>query len=132
MSKGNADIARRTFELWNLGDLDEWGRMHHPDVIVDPPDGWPESEQPRSREQWLAQAIRLTDSWDSQHIEVNRITEAGDRVVVLFSWITRGKGSRIDLVTDMACVATMQDGLIRRLAYFSDEAEALEAAGLSK
>ena len=132
MSQGNAEIARRTFELWNRGELDEWGLMHHPDVVVDPPDGWPESEQPRSREQWLAQAIRLTDSWDSQHIEVKRIAEVGDRVVVLFSWITRGKGSHIDLVTDMACLATLQDGLIVRVTYFIDEAEALKAAGLSK
>jgi ketosteroid isomerase-like protein len=101
-------------------------------VVVVPPDGWPEGEQPRSREEWLAQAALLRDSWTEQRIEVRRIADAGDRVLVLFTWVTTGKGSRIALETDMGCVATVHDGLITHLVYFSDHAQALAAVGLAQ
>ena len=130
MSRENVELIRHVFEMWNRGDLAAWGLMHHPDVVVIPPDGWPEGEQVQSRDEWLAQAMRLTDSWEDQRIEIQTMRDAGDTVVVVFDWITRGKGSHIDLVSEMACVATVRDGLIARLAYFLDRAEALTAVGL--
>jgi ketosteroid isomerase-like protein len=132
MSQETVEIVRRQFELWNRDDLTAWGLTHHPDVTVVPPAGWPEGEQPGSREEWLAQAALLRDSWTEQRIEVRRIADAGDRVLVLFTWVTKGKGSHIALETDMGCVATVHDGLIRHLVYFSDHAQALEAVGLSE
>jgi ketosteroid isomerase-like protein len=130
MSQENLEVVRRTFELWNRGDLTEWAAMHHPNVVVVPPEGWPEGEQLRSRDGWLAQALRLMDSWDTQRVEISRIVRGDDGVLVLFRWITRGKGSQIDLIADMGAVATVRDGLITQFVYFTDQAEALEAAGL--
>ena len=132
MSQENIEVVRRIFELWNRGDLTAWISMHHPEVIIVPPDGWPEGQQARSREEWMAQARRLTDSWAEQHIEVKQIVDSGDSVLVLFSWITRGKGSDIPLVTDMASVATVHDGLVTRSMFFTDPAKALEAVRLSE
>jgi len=131
MSQENLEVMRRSFDAWNAGDLARWGAMHHPKVEVTPPDGWPESEPPRSREEWLAQAGRLIDSWASQRVDVVRIQDAGGRVVGLFEWVTRGKGSDIDLVTEMALIATVENGLITRAVYYASHAEALEAVGLS-
>jgi ketosteroid isomerase-like protein len=132
MSQENIEVVRRLFELWNRGDLTEWSLMHHPEVVIVPPDGWPEGEQSRSREEWMAQARRLTDSWAEQRIEVKRIVDAGESVLVLFSWVTRGKGSDIPLVTDMGSVAVVQDGLVTRSMFFTDQAEAIKAVGLSE
>lgn len=132
MSQENVEVVRRQFELWNRDDLTAWGLTHHPDVTVVPPAGWPEGEPPGSREEWLAQAALLRDSWTEQRIEVRRIADAGDRVLVLFTWVTQGKGSHIALETDMGCVATVHDGLITHLVYFSDHAQALAAVGLSE
>jgi ketosteroid isomerase-like protein len=133
MSQADIELVCRSFDLWNRGDLTEWIAVHHPDVVVVPPDGWPEGAQTLfSRDEWLAQAVRLIDSWAEQRFEIQRVAEAGDSVLVLFSWITRGKGSDIPLVTDMAGVATMHDGLVTRWVFFNDPAEALEAVGLSE
>ena len=132
MSQENVEIVRRSFDAWSAGDLARWGSMHHPDVVVVPPDGWPEGEQPHSREEWLAQAARLIDSWTEQRVEVRRIHDVGGRVVALFEWITRGKGSHIELRTDMALVATVRGGLITRAVYYANHVEALEAVGLSE
>ena len=131
MSQENMEVVRRSFDAWNAGDLARWVSMHHSEVIVIPPDGWPEGEPPRSRDEWLAQAGRLIDSWAEERVDVVRIHDAGDRVVALFNWVTRGRGSQIDLVTNMALIATVRDGLITRAEYYNDHDEALEAAGLS-
>jgi ketosteroid isomerase-like protein len=128
MAEQDVQVVVHTFELWNRGDLTAWISTHHPSVVVDPPEGWPEGEQPRSREEWLAQAIRLTDSWAEQRIEVERIVDSDGGVLVLFKWITRGKGSRIDLVADMGCIATVEDGLIRSWTFFNSHEEAVRAA----
>lgn len=130
MSQENVETLRRAVEAWNAGDLARWVSMHHPDVVVLPPDGWPDGATALSREEWLAQAHRLIDSWAEQRIKVTRIHDAGERVVALFEWVTRGKGSQIDLVTDMALIATVRDGLITRTIYYANHAEALEAVGL--
>jgi ketosteroid isomerase-like protein len=133
MSQADVELVYRSFDLWNRGDLTEWIAGHHPEVVVVPPDGWPEGAQTLvSRDEWLAQALRLTDSWAEQHFEIQRVADAGDSVLVLFRWITRGKGSDIPLVTDMAGVATVQDGLVTRWVFFNDPSEALEAVGLSE
>ena len=125
-----SEVVLRSFDAWNAGDLGGWLSLHHPDVVVIPPDGWPESEEPRSREAWRVQAQRLIDSWAEQRIELTRVQAAGERVLVLFEWITRGKGSSIELVSRMALVATVRDGLISRAEYYVDHDEALEAAGV--
>jgi ketosteroid isomerase-like protein len=132
MPQQNVEVVRRAFDAWNAGDLAQWGEMHHPEVVVVPPDGWPEGEPPRSREEWLAQAGRLIDSWAEQRVDVVGIHDVGERVVGLFEWVTRGKGSHIGLVTEMALIATVRDGLITRAVYYVSHAEALEAVGLSE
>jgi ketosteroid isomerase-like protein len=132
MSQENVKLVRRSFDAWNVGDLGRWISMHHPEVEVVPPEGWPEAEAPSSREEWLAQARRLLDSWAEQRVEPTQIIGTGERVVALFEWVTRGKGSHIDLMTEMALIATVRDGLITRAAYYNDHAEALQAVGLSE
>jgi ketosteroid isomerase-like protein len=121
MSQDNVELVRRSFDAWNVGDLSRWISMHHPEV-----------EPPGSREEWLAQARRLLDSWAEQRVEPKQIVDMGERVVVLFEWVTRGQGSHIDLITEMALIATVRAGLITHAAYYTDHAEALQAVGLSE
>lgn len=132
MSQEAVELMRRSFDAWNAGELDLWISLHHPEVEVVPPDGWPEGEPPRSREEWLVQAHRLIDSWAEQRVEPREIVDTGDRVLVLFDWIARGQGSQIDLDTEMALIATVHDGQITRAVYYTGHAEALAAVGLSE
>lgn len=60
MSKENVEIVRRSFDLWSEGSLDEWAQAFDPEVVVQPPDGWPEGEV-RGLDAWLRQAERLRD-----------------------------------------------------------------------
>jgi hypothetical protein len=42
MSQENVEIVQATVEAWNAGDMDARRELHDPDVIVRPPEGWPE------------------------------------------------------------------------------------------
>jgi hypothetical protein len=46
--------------------------------------------------------------------------------------VVRGRASGIELVRDDALVFELRSGKIARLDYYNDQAEALEAAGLSE
>ncbi len=36
------EIVNAAYEAWNAGDMDAFGDFYDPDVIVRPPDTWPE------------------------------------------------------------------------------------------
>ena len=122
----DVDVIRRAFQTWNDQALEEWKAVYHDDVVIVPPAGWPEGETTADLDSWLTQAMRLTDSWEEQRIEVDELREAGGHVLSVFRWVTRGKGSGIDLVTPMASISTVRDGKIARQEYYLSAEEALE------
>ena len=132
MSQENVEIVRRVYERWNNGDLAGWKEMHAPDVVVVPPEGWPEGDTSTNRDAWFDQAMRLRDSWDAQRLEVDEIRDLGDRLLSFLRWVTRGKDSGIELETPMASVTTVEGGKIVEQSYFLDQQSALKAVGLSE
>lgn len=123
-------MALAAYAAWNEGAFEDWKAMHHPDVVVMPPEGFPESEPSADREAWFTQAMRLTDSWEEQRIDIEDVEElSGGRVLATFCWITKGKDSGIRLDTPMACITTVRDGMIVRQEFFLDRGEARRAAG---
>jgi outer membrane protein assembly factor BamD len=44
VSSEGPDVVRRSFEAWNANDWRALEASYDPDVIVDPPEGWPEGE----------------------------------------------------------------------------------------
>lgn len=130
MASGNLEVARDAYEAWNRGAFDEWISMHREDVVVIPPEGFPEGAPVEDRDAWFRQAMRLTDSWEEQRIELDEMQEFADgRVLSLFRWVTKGKDSGITLETPMAAVTTVLEGRIARHEFFLDREEARRAAG---
>ena len=130
MSDADVEVVRSSFEAWNTGDLEAWAAYFAPDVVIGAPAGWPEAGADLvGRAAWIAQARLLTDSWEEQRIDPDEITSVGDRVLALFTWVTRGKDSGIDFETQMASVNTVRNGLITRAEYFMSRDAALDAAG---
>ncbi len=133
MSEENVEIVRRATEFFSKGDLDRWAEHWDPEVVVTPPKGWPEGEEPQGIEAWRRQAERLLDSWEEVRVEVDEIRPVGDdQVLVRFRYITRGKETGMCFDTPMAVVLRLRGGRIVRARYFWEYAEALEAAGLSE
>lgn len=80
---------------------------------------------PRGRERvarwlegWLA-------SWDLYEPTVERLSDAGDKVVALVRVHSRGSGSQFDLEEDMADALTFRDGQISSMRLYVARDEAL-------
>ena len=64
--------------------------------------------------------------------EVRRLVEADDRVVGLIRDVGRGKACGVPSERLFALVYALSSGKIVRITGYSDDAEALEAVGLSQ
>ena len=75
---------------------------------------------------------RVLDSFEFSSIELERITEVGDQVVVLLHIQGQGRGSGAPLDERFGHVLTMRNGKAIRFAWFTNQTEALEAVGLKE
>jgi ketosteroid isomerase-like protein len=66
------------------------------------------------------------------HLDVTRIVDAGDRVLVTTIQHGRGKGSGVDVEMPFAFVFGVRDATIVEWQIFTREAEALRAVGLDR
>ncbi len=78
-----------------------------------------------SWEQWL-------ENFEEHGFEIERISDHGDRVLVVGVEHGRGRASDASVRSRLYMVLTFRAGKILRYQEFSDEQQALEAAGLSE
>jgi ketosteroid isomerase-like protein len=127
-AEANVEIARRFTETVVRGDYKAAAAMVAPDFIVDDTD-IPESTGADSFREWIGRWDAAFESWRIEDLEVRSIGE--DRTLSLFRIYATGTGSGIELARDDASIAEFRDGKIVRIAYYNNQAQALEAAGLS-
>jgi ketosteroid isomerase-like protein len=72
------------------------------------------------------------EAWEERRLDPQRFLHINDLVVVLMHEYRRGKGSGIEVETDTAVVFTVREGRVILIQPYMDQAEALEAAGLSE
>src|SRR5687768_5312003 len=108
----NVEAVRQTLEEVNKGALP--GDVWHPDVAIDPREGWPEGGSPvKGIEDWSRQVERLRDSWEEVRIEVDDVRPAGPtRVAARFRYVTTGKDSGISFDTPMSGLYEFDGGRI--------------------
>ena len=146
MSEENLERVRQVFELFRTryssfergisnDDIAAASEIFHPDFVLDATRA-PMTDL-RGTYQGLADVIgfwgRWLEAWESIEYE-EELTDAGDRVLVTIERQTmKGKGSGIEIdFPPYWQVFTIRDGLVIRQALYLEEADALEAAGLSK
>jgi uncharacterized protein len=128
MSRQGTELVRRSFEAWNANDWPALEAAYDPDVIADPPEGWPEGEAAHGWEAVRVQFKRLKDAWENERVQVDEIEEVGDRVLAQFRWVGRGKASGVDVAEPLWALFTVRDARIVRLKYFLSRSNAVEAA----
>jgi ketosteroid isomerase-like protein len=71
------------------------------------------------------------EPWESYQTEIQCVIDAGDRVFVHVRDFGRRSGMEAEIELKGASnVWKLRDGRVARVDHFTDEAEALEAAGL--
>jgi len=132
MSQENVDLVRGGFDSFARGDLDRFFKFVDPEVEIVQPFELP---GPRTYHghKGLAEAFQSwAGEWDDFQAEVERIVDAGDRVVTLVHSRGRGRTSGVTVDQRVGYVLTIRDGKLTRWEAFLRFSEALEAVGLSE
>jgi ketosteroid isomerase-like protein len=129
MSQENVETTHRFTDALLRGDYEAAAAELGPDFEVDDTD-IPESTGTDSFYSWIGRWDEVWESWTMEDIEVRAVGD--DRTLSLFTIIAKGKGSGIELSRNDASIVAYRDGKIVRIAYYNDQAQALEATGLSE
>jgi ketosteroid isomerase-like protein len=130
MSQENVGLARQALEALRRRDLTTWLALHDDDFEVVPIRDWPE---PGARGPGAAWDFYLQnfEAFERVPLDDTELVDAGsDKVLVHQRYDLRGRASGADVEFDNWVVVTVWHGRIVRAEWFTDRAEALEAAGL--
>jgi ketosteroid isomerase-like protein len=95
------------------------------------PDVYPEGGQTFRGRQGLQRWIDTTrEVWEEWRFEVQRLLDAGDRVLVLIRVVARGGSSGVSVDRETAHIWTVRDGRVTRCEVYLDRSQAIAAAGL--
>jgi ketosteroid isomerase-like protein len=131
MSEENVEVVGRIYERWNTGDMDALRELYDPDIIMRAPEGWPEPGPFVGRDAVIREFRQVREAWDADALEpISDLRAANDRVVVRMIWHGAGHGPESSM--ELTVAFTVRNGRVYFIEYFWDDAEALEAAGLSE
>jgi ketosteroid isomerase-like protein len=121
---------RRFHDAFNRGDVEALVQMAHPDVELVRAGGMSPLKGVAALREWMK-----PDAFEEQRAEPLDFRVKGDKVLVREHVTGRGAGSGIEIDFVTFIVWTLDDhGLVKEAQGFlpHEEAEALEAAGLSE
>ena len=133
MSQENVDVVRAVLEAQRRRDWRAFRRLYHPDIEWEDASGlWGDWGSRRGFEDVRNAFLSWFEAFDHVSFDIEHIVEVGDEV--LASIRIRGRGRESGLVVDqrIPSVWTVRRGRVVRVRGYRDEAEALEAAGLSE
>jgi ketosteroid isomerase-like protein len=131
LSQENVDMTRAFIDAYNRRDFDTALENCDPEVE------WVLPELQASDSGTGHADIRrffegLDETFDELRLDPQEFVDGGDRVAVRLRHYGRGKGSGIELDTELYHqVTTFEDGRIVRIEYLTTWPAALEAAGLA-
>lgn len=119
------DVVRRIYEAWAR---DESARdFIASDVEYVNPEYAIEPGTRRGRKSFAV----IRETYQDFQLQIERMVDAGEEVVVLARYTATGRGSGIPLAGEHGYVWTIRDGLAVRFRWFGSHQEALDAAGVS-
>ena len=135
MPQHNEGIIAQGADAWTRQDAEAFVATVSPDVEWEDAMFWSEPRRiyrgRQELQEWFVRAI--VEPWESIHMEVEEIIDAGeDRVIAGGLLTARGRGSGVETRTHGWSVFWFESGLITRRRVFLERAEALEAVGLTE
>ena len=131
MSEENVELVRQSMEALLRRDRDAWFAIHDEDFEIVPVRDWLEGAV-RGREAGWDFYMRIRDRFEWVPREVERVDAGADKVFAHIRYDLRGAGSGAEVELDQWYVATVREGKVLRMQWFTDGVEAREAAGLSE
>jgi ketosteroid isomerase-like protein len=133
MSRENVEALRRGFEAMNCGDMSEILGFVDPDFeTVIPSELSAEPDTYRGHEGVRRYFETFRDAMGEIRFEVDRVWDAGDKVVVAVRLTAKGKQTGIPVTQELAQVWTIRDGKAIRADNYVTLSQALESVGLTE
>lgn len=131
MPEGNTDVVRRLYEAMNQRDPELARGLTDPDIewVSDPRLGMTPL---LGRDAVIGFFQDQAQTFEDLRVEVERISESGDSVLVFLNVTGRGHASGAAIDISIGHVWTLKDGVVMRGEGFGDRGEAVRAAGLSE
>jgi ketosteroid isomerase-like protein len=133
----NVQIVRRLLEAFNDRDLDAMLAGVHPEAELQSLRAQLEGKAYRGHEGVRQMLADFAEDWAFVRMDAKDFREADDQtasglddqVVMLGRLRARGRASGVDLDVPIGVVWTLRDGKVVRAKTFSEQADALRAAG---
>jgi ketosteroid isomerase-like protein len=133
MSQENVEIVRRLWEAARRRDTEAVLALYDADVEVDGT-GLPwvamEGAVYRGHDGLKRLFAEWRESWREADAQLDRIVDAGDRVVSIYTYRAQGRASGTPIEEEFATVSTVRSGKVVRVQWFMGRAAAFEAVGL--
>jgi ketosteroid isomerase-like protein len=132
MSQENVEIVREAIEAFNRGDFEAALKRMHRDIEWQTLDAFPDAETYHGREEVREFWQTWRDTFRGFRLHLEECVPVGERyVLATFRVSGEGAGSGVGVESPAVFqLGEMRDGQVIRVGMFSNENEALEAAGL--
>jgi ketosteroid isomerase-like protein len=131
-SRTNVKLVRRSIDAWNSGDLQAWVETLDPGVRVWSPTPEADESPYRGRKGARKFAEELVGEWGHIWLLSESLHARGDRVLALGQLEARSKQNGLRLTTPAAWLVRVRDRKIVGWRVFTDQNQALRAAGLRR
>ena len=133
MSQENVEVVRHMCEAFLAGDLAAALDVLHGDVTWHGTiGGIEEGRTAHGHDEVIEEFVESLRDWERHSLEAEDYLDAGDRVVVLWHEVGRGKRSGVEVETRTAVVYTVRGNQVVEVQGYMDRRQALEAVGRSE
>jgi ketosteroid isomerase-like protein len=130
VSAENVDTARRLVAAFNDGDVERFLADTHADAEIDSLRAQLEGTPYRGHDGIRQMFADFDEDWEYLRVEIDDFRDTESNVVGTGHLLSRGRASRVDLDVPIAFVWRFKEGKAVYAKVFSEEADALRAAGL--
>ena len=131
MSEENVERFVEATEAFNRGDVEAWLEPYDTEVVFEPQVAAVEGAS-LGHDGMRVFAATIGDLYDRFQVRFHDVRDLGEGVLALGEASSIGRGSGVRMDQPLAIVASFRDGQIVHFKDYGNEAEALEAVGLSK
>jgi ketosteroid isomerase-like protein len=132
MTPETVAVVRAVFDLLAAGDFAGVADSLDPDVVwFGTRGGLDEGQVIRGQDAWLEYMQEIQDPWKRFDVEVERIIDGGDTVVVFMRETAQSRHGGLEVQNDTAMIMKVRQQRIVEMTGYLDRDEALRAAGLN-
>jgi ketosteroid isomerase-like protein len=119
-------------DAWNRGDREAFLALWDEEGEFYPLRAQLEGESYSGHEGLMRFLAEMTQDFEEVRLEIEETRDAGEQVVGVGRFRARGRASGVDITVPLGVLTRVRRGKIVYTRFFSEPADALEAAGLSE